>query len=310
MPLVEEKNANKFTPEEQAELDAADQEQAGGDAPEVEEGGDEQPEPAPQEQQQKAAPQQDRGKPPPGFVPSGALEEERGRRKELAERMGRMEQTFQQLVLRQQQQSQPQPNGQAKQDQIPDYETDPIGHMRALLQNTQHELASLKGVTQQTRQEQEAYAQMQQSMSQYERHTQEFARATPDYTEAATFLRTMREKALNRFMSPAEVDQRIQYEEGLLAGKAMMEGKNPAQLFYEMAKDWGYKAKGSEPQESKLDRLKNGQKASASLSTSKGAGTPAGSADAMSLEALSELYKTDPVAADRMWDRMAKAGRL
>jgi hypothetical protein len=317
MPLVTTAKTNDqgFTKEEQAELDAAEQEQAAGEAPEIEEA-EEQPEPAPQAKpdapQQPQQQQTEKGKPPPGYVPSGALEEERGRRKELAERMQRMEQTFQQLVLRQQQQPQaPQPNGQAQPGQVPDYDTDPIGHLRAQLGMTLQELNSLKGVTQQTRAEQEAYAQMQQQMATYERHTQDFVRKTPDYGEAANFLRETRQRALSHFMSPQEVQQRIEYEEGLLAGKAMNDGKNPAELFYAMAKEWGYKPKGADQSENKLERLQTGQRASASLGNVKGSGKPAGgSADTMSLEALSELYKTDPIAADRMWDKMAKAGKL
>lgn len=308
-------NAQGFTEAEQAELDAAEQEQGAIDPPETEEvETEEQPEPAPQAKADAPpAPQQqqtEKGKPPPGYVAIGALEEERNWRKQLTAEKSRMEQTFQQLVQRIQQPQQQQPNGQSQPGQIPDYNTDPIGNLHAQLQTTLQELNSLKGMTQQTRAEQEAYAQMQHQMATYDRHTQEFAAKTPDYGDAAKFLRDTREKALARFMSPDEVKQRIEYEEGLLAGRAMMQGRNPAELFYEVAKDWGYKPKGSEPVENKLDRLQKGQKASASLSAVKGAGAAPGSDAQMSLETLSELYKTDPEAADRMWIKMAKAGRL
>lgn len=127
-------------------------------------------------------------------------------------------------------------------------------------------------------------------------------------------LRGAREKALGRFLAPEQVRERIEYEEGWLAGLAMREGKNPAQEFYEVAKEWGYKPKGSEQpkEENKLARLAEGQKKSASLSATKGAGTQ--SDDNPSLESLSELYASkdpeDHAKADRMWNRMAKAGKL
>src|SRR5688572_9788461 len=148
MPLVTTAgtNAQGFTDEEQAELDAAEQEGAAIDpveSPEPE------PEPAPAPQASKdeppaAQPDPKGAKPPPGFVPQAALhetrEELRAHKAESAATKARMEQMFQQLVQRVGQQQQAQPNGQAQPGQIPDINADPIGHMQAKAEQLEREL--------------------------------------------------------------------------------------------------------------------------------------------------------------------------
>ena len=308
-------NNQGFTPKEQADLDAADQElDAGEPAEEAEEPeapaeeADAEPEVAEEAAPQDAPKDAPKGKPPAGYVPIAALKERDHKLQEMREKVARMEGAWTQI----QQRFQPpqQPNAQQQQQaQIPAYEQDPLGHLQGTIQALNSELAAIKGHTQQQTQMTQQQAQYQQVMNRYASDLSTQARKTPDFTDAYNWLAANVEAELEArgFDNPEQRAAIIRQEEETVIANAYQSGKNPAEILYNLAKHRGYK--GKQPEENRLERLQKGQKAAASLSQTKGAGN-AGTAANMSLESLSELYKSDPDAADKMWVQMAKSGRL
>jgi len=237
---------------------------------------------------------------------SVALREEREKRQALAEKLSRMEGAFEHFVKQanapRQEQQQRKPE-----EAIPDYNTDPIGHLNAQLAATVRELNAIKGQQQQFSQREVEQGRANEMMNRYASSVRDFAKETTDYDAAYQHLAKSRDEELKTlgFTDPAERTNRMQYEEGLIVGRALMSGQNPAQILYEAAKLRGYAKAQPKPAESKIVTLAKGQQAAKTLSTAKG-----GDSDAMTLERLSELMEEDPDAADKMWSKMARMGKL
>lgn len=299
------KEPNGFTADELAELNAGGDDDLGADTQEGDAEIDadlgEQGEvdiPAAQPQRQ---PQND-GKPPKGFVPHQALHEAREQAKAAAARADRMEQMFQRLMERQPQQQQG-----AKEDQLPDFNTDPVGHLAAKLERAERKLADFDQRGQQQQQMTEQQGRTQALMDKYAGSVRTFKRDAPDYDAAYQHLADVRDRELEAlgFDDPTERANRLQYEEGLIVGNALRSGKDPARMLYEFAKSRGYKGAAAQQEEDKLARLQKGANAAKTLN-----GGKAPQNDEMTLERLADLQDSDPEAADRLWERMRKAGRL
>ena len=293
--LPETTGSSGFTAEEEAELQAGDDiiDDVGQDG----EGGEES-QPAAKEPEQKAEAKPN-GKAPDGYVPQAALHEARQRGKEDRERADRMEKMFQRLMEDRQQ-----PKQGAKDAEIPAYDVDPLGHTKGLLDRAVRELQEIKGAHQERTKQEEQYAQTQQKLSQYANAVSTFKRQTPDYDEAFQFLNDVRDKELAVFIEdPNERAERLQYEEGVIAGRAMAQGKSPAQIFYDLAKHRGFGAKLAQ-EENKIERLQKGQQAAKSLGGGK---APEGE---MSLDRLTKLADEDPEEFDKQWRIMQRKGML
>jgi hypothetical protein len=312
MPLIDTKaqtNDQGFTPEEQAELDAAEQENVPVEGEEVEEQPESEPEPVAEEKPTKAAPQAtERAKPPAGFVPQSALHEARQQAQEARERAARLEGAWAQLQDRlkpqQQQQSGPAPA------QVPDFNVDPIGNLQGQLAQAVQTINELKGHTQKTVEQQQQQAQYNQFVDAYRSDVSSYAREAPDFGEAYRWLEqeaTREIEARYPGITAQDVQSILVAEEERIVANAFRNGRRPAQVVYEYAKARGYKKPAPAPEENKLERLKAGQKAAASLGSAKGAGKQNG-VDNMTLEAYAELMESDPAKADQMWPALAKRG--
>lgn len=293
---------NGFTAEENAILSEGDDDLGEvKEAPEGEEGAEPEPQSKGAESvADKAA--RPNGKSPDGYVPQSALHEARQQAKEYKARMERMESLFQKSMERPQPQQQQAP---AKaQPEIPAYDQDPLGHTKAQLDRAMATIDELKGNFQQRTQHDEQAARTQSTLETYGRHVSTFKRQTPDYDDAFQYLMDTRDKELSFVHEdPTERTNRIQYEEGYLAAAAMRQGKNPAQVFYEMAKVRGYKGKQPAVEENKIERLTKGQQASRS-----NAGGKVADGDDISLEKLAEMDPDSP-EYDKAWAKFEKAAR-
>ncbi len=288
-------NAEGFTPEESALMT------------EGEDADDSQPEPKPGlaegdlETIEKPEAKPATGKPPEGHVPQGALHEARQQAKEYKGRMEKMEAMFQKLL--EQRSPLEEPKKQAE-PEIPAYDSDPLGHTKAQLDRALKTIDELKGNFQKRSEQEDQNAKQRSTLEQYGQAVSQFKRQNADYDEAFQFLIDSRDKELAFVHDDAsERSNRIQYEEGYLAAAAMRQGKNPGQVFYEMAKARGYKGKQAASEENKLDRLALGQKAAKSNS-----GGKAGGGDDISLEKLAEMDPDSP-EYDKAWSRFEKASR-
>lgn len=251
-------------------------------------------------------------KPPEGYAPVQALHEARAKAKEAVAaekaRADKLEQTFQDFLKR----STLAPAPAAKQEPpkvaIPDFETDPVGHLKAAQAALDEKLAKYDSEQKQRTEREESEARTQTNLQRYATAVSSFKKENADYDAAAQFLMDAREKELEvaGFSDPVERSNRLQYEEGLIAGRALHNGQSPAQVFYELAKHRGYKGAAATAEVTKLDNLVRGAKASKTLATA----STGPSGDEMSLERLAELMDSDPEAGDRLWAKMQRAGRL
>ncbi len=238
----------------------------------------------------------------PKFVPHAALHEERLRRqaleKELAElRAGR----------------QPEPEQPAEIDP----EADPI----AALKEVRAHIAK-------QREETEQQNQLRAFDSRVQAHEQDFAAATPDYGDAVAFLREARAtqikaaaEALGKVITPQDIGAILLHEARTTSHEALTNGRNPGEVFYTLAKTFGYTGKKAAdpaptpqpeptpaPQvlptkeaEATIDRITRGQRAS-----SKVGGGEAPDGGEITLESLAKL---DGAAFDAAFAKFSKAQR-
>lgn len=158
----------------------------------------------------------------PGFVPHAALHEERLRRqaleKELADlRAGKA------------------PTEPVKPVAI-DPDTDPIGALK-----------EIREFQQKQREEGERTTQLRAFDDRVRAHEADFATATPDYGDAITHLREARAAqirnsaaALGQPITDAQLGQMLMDEARATSSQAFQNGKNPGEVFYTLAKHFGY----------------------------------------------------------------------
>lgn len=221
------------------------------------------------EQQEEPKPE----KPPKGFVPQGALHEERARRKELqrmneelqaaqARQMAVMEQRFAQIQAA----MQPRP-------QVPTFEDDPVNALKHGVESTQAELAQMRAWQQQEWQrnqaEQQQVAFMRQLEARVSEDLREFVAETPDYMDAYNDLLQKRYRQYIEIgYTPQEAQQAVASDEYSLAADALRRGKSPASVVYALAKNYGYtkkEAKEAVENVQKMETLQKGVKAAQSL---------------------------------------------
>lgn len=244
-------------------------------------------------------------KPPKGFVPQGALHEERERRKELQRNLALaqqerererqvLEQRFMQIQNAIAQQNAPKP---------PEYEVDPLGNVKHTLDETQNELKQLRefqqqewGRQQQNFQRQQYVGQLTNAVTQAEA---EFAQEAPDYLEAVKYFKSVRAQQLNALgYDQAQVAEIMGHEALTIADTALRNGRSPAEAAYKMAEAAGWKK--PEPKKEpelaqKMETLQKGTKAAQSLGSG---GTPVGK---LTVDAVASM-------ADDEFDDFMKSG--
>lgn len=143
-----------------------------------------------------------------------------------------------------------------------------------------------------------------------------YAEKNPDFRDAATWLAEARDKQLQalgiadpRMRDPQWRNRVIDAEVKQVIVAAAQQGTSPAQMFHEIAKSWGYQAKGGQqpgalPEQ--LQRIETAQERSRTV----GATAGAAGQDALSLESVMsmsrgefEQWYADPKNA-RRYDRM------
>ncbi len=239
-------------------------------------------------------PEQEREK----FVPHGALHEERMRRKELqeqlnaqAERTKKMEETFQKIQER------------INQEQQVRYEDDPLEHLRQQNQELQQRLQHYDSRFSQQDQQAELYRQQQEFVSKYQQSAQVYAQQQTDFNDAYRFLMSSRQSELQAVgYEPNIAAQIMAQEEAMIVGKAFDDGVNPAERMYALAKTRGYAKAAPEqtPEEVKMQTLEKGLEASRSLSSGNA------TKGEMTLETLADL---DDDEFDKVWSKLVGGDR-
>lgn len=184
---------------------------------------------------------------------------------------------------------------QPKAPEIPDINTDPIGHFQTKQAILEKQLEEARGFQQQQVQMTQQQAHLQKIGAEVSRLEQEFAKVTPDYNQAQQHLfQTWAQEAQLLGRQPEEA---IKFWSMQIVQHAAQQGKNPAQVAYEMAKQRGYTGaqpkaptQTQQPQGPNLDTIQRGLAASKSTSAAPGKAAPSGTP---TIEALLQMDDED-----------------
>lgn len=252
----------------------------------------------------------DKDEKPSGTVPQKALHEERERRKaaqkdaeeartnftKLQSRLDTLQEIARSTVQRSETPTAP---------VTPDINTDPVGHFKAKTEALERELSD----TRKWRTEQEQRGQATNNIQRIAQIAQakeaEFKQTAPDYDDASTHLRNLREAQLIAYgiTDPMRRGNIIAEDAITIAATALSENKNPAEIIYNMAKASGYAKKAVEqaqavdntPSETKkVQMARDGQKAGASIQQINGAASKT-----TTMQALLEMNDDEFAAATK-----------
>lgn len=256
---------------------------------------------------------------------NGALAEARAETRAMKERFGQFERVL--AAMKQQ---------QAPVEDDP-YE-DPVAKQVRTLEQQNRELSERHQEWEERSRAEAAAKQLSETVT---FHEQQFAAQTPDYFDAANHLLQTRLAEMeilypdddptviqaarrDGFQHPALWRNDLIRREAMgIAADALRSGKNPAQVYYNLAKHRGYSGKPAAPAPSapvappateaakpkRMDAIKAGMDAPGSLST--GASKSASDAEGFpSLEELADMYISEPAKAEKLFEKMSKAGLL
>lgn len=250
----------ELTPEEQALFEA---DRTGKEIPEpaVTE------EPAKIEEPAKAEEPQAKQEPekhPEGYVPHGALHEERMRRKELQRELQEYREKFARADERLK-------TLETKKEPGPSFEDDPLTYTRQELEQLKGTVDKVSGEGLQELRSEVETLRIQRAI---ERQEMTFERTTPDYRDALGFYVKSRADAISELgYDEQEARDLIAQELQNATHRAIQAGKNPAEVVYRMAQKSGFKAQEKNKQEGdqkNLETLKKAEGASRSLSEASG----------------------------------------
>ncbi len=254
----------------------------------------------------------------------GALSEERNLRRQAAERAQNMEAVLRQVVAQRQQAAQ-----QEAAPKVPTIEEDPIGYFQHELASAKAEIQRLTQGSQQTVEQFQRAQHEQRFWGEVQRSEQEMRSANPDYDPAVTFLEESRVRELelmipdtaqayaeqSGYESPAAMRAAVLNNDRItIARQALQMQMSPAELYYKIAHQRGYKAaapavpqisRKATAQATPITATKAGMAASKSLS-----GGVGGTSNVMTADDLAQLYLDDPDKADKEFKRMKNAGLL
>lgn len=189
-------------------------------------------------------------------VPLGALQEERTKRQQAQDRQRELEtqnntlleRMNQILMLQQQQQQQTPQQPQQQQPQIPDFIDDPVGHLEGIKAQFRQEMAALQQQLQGTQQHQQATVQHQQLVQAAVAQEAQFRETTPDYDAAVAHFQAVKNAEYAAIgLDDTQRAQQMQRDSTALVQIAIQNGKNPAELLYNMAKALRYTPAAADP---------------------------------------------------------------
>lgn len=241
---------------------------------------------------------------PQKLVPLEALHESRMKEREWRDKAAQIEreaqERFQKLEQRLEKLVNPPPP-------VPKFEDDPAGHLRHQVESTQAELAAVREQTAAQRAAQE----QEQMIAQISRVTQaaeaEFAKANPDYLDAVKHLQQVADRNLEMMgvADPAARAEQIRKDALAMSAKALQMGKSPAEVAYQLAKNYGFKAAAPTPGADPSRKIQNIQEGQRTAAMPAGGTKPAG----LSLAALEQMDDDEfnkLVEDDAAWKKLVR----
>lgn len=186
----------------------------------------------------------------------------------------------------------------------PDPETDPLGFINHQMKQLQDQLTALTTGQKDAQTLQEQQTQQQQFIGTVNAQIKAFEANTPDYQDAYRHMIQMRtQDYLDSGMTATEAKAAVSNDELSIAARALQQGKNPAEIVYNMAKRYGYAKKDVPPTKeegaNKLDQIKKGLDASKTLDER---GTPPAEPSIENLENMSDADLNKLVEQD--WEKV------
>lgn len=232
----------QLTAEETAALDAMKADAQPDDMTEIEaapEGGGA-PEPKPSEPvaapvaQAEPAGEADPEKPPPGMVPTGALHQERERRKTAEAQFAELQRKLQEMEAKL---SAMAPKPAEPEIVVPDPILEPEAFRKFQIEQVKARAAEAAEI----RQQQEAYQRHHAMMARLNSDVAAFKATTPDYDAAFRHAVETRKSELAFYGNDeAQIAQQLEADVQALVTQAYAKGRNPAEMFYEYAQMRGY----------------------------------------------------------------------
>lgn len=264
--------------------------------PKSEEKPGEKPEPKSEEKPQK-------------LVPLEALHESRIKEREWREKAAQVEreaqERFKKLEERLERLVNPPPP-------VPNFTEDPAGHLKYQVEATQAEIAAIRQANEDSRKMTEAQAFEQQIATSTQAAEAAFAKDHPDYLAAVQHLQTIADRNMQMLGldDPVARQQQIRRDAMAMSLKALQMGKSPAEVAYQLAINYGYKAAqapdpvAAEAAKKQIATLQAGTKAGA-------ASMPTGGTKqtALTLAALEQMDDDDfnkLVEDDTQWKKLIR----
>lgn len=238
-----------------------------------------------------------------------ALDEERTRRKEIADQLRKeaenrtsLEAKFNAFMKQVEEERKPKP---------PAYEEDAAGHLKAKTDMSEAELKALRERVESFEKQSAEEKQMQQFRSQVQSATSTFMQDKADYPDAYKHVRTIRKAELMALgVEPNVAEGEVDKWELQLAATAMRLGRNPAEVLYTQAVTLGYKlAETNKPAPEtnkpapgeKIEQLARGQEAARTLGTGSGE-------QPFSLEKLAEMDEEQIASfvTSKEWNKLSR----
>jgi hypothetical protein len=185
-----------------------------------------------------------------------------------------------------------------------DPEKDPLGYLTQQIKAVGDQVEAMKTAQTQAQQETAQQAQQRQFIESVNTQIEAFKAKQPDYLDAYNHLVGLRTADYKlRGLTEQQIQQAIGAEEMQILQGAAAQRKNPAELVYALAKQYGYQQKSTQvvpPEkkaESKLDIIKKGLE-----TTGADRGAPPPTYSTESLKEMSGAQLTDAVA--NHWEEM------
>jgi hypothetical protein len=238
------------------------------------------------------------------YVPHEALHEARERAKEYRAKLEQMEREQKEYRASIEQKLAKLVNPpQAK----PDFTQDPAGHLKAELDETREAVKPLAERVENFEKTQEQIRIQHEITTRTQALEAEFVKKNADYADAIAHL----QKVAHANLEAMGVDDPVQRQALVvqqsmgLAAQALQKGKNPAEVAYQLAKNYGYQPKAKEAgEERKLETIKRGQE-----EASKSLGGGGGKQPVITLAELERMSEEDLdklVENDAEWKKLTR----
>lgn len=136
----------------------------------------------------------------------------------------------------------------APEPKVPDYAEDPVEHLRIKQEMAERELATLRERQAAEEQARQVAMQRSQFVNWYQSQAEEFAKQTPDFRDGYQHLMgRMRELFAPAAADPGVIQSAVEQWEAAIVMRAAQEGRNPAQVAYELAQHMGYAPRAPAP---------------------------------------------------------------